>query len=147
MSQKPRKKKEGLFANGYGAEIVMHGLVIGILVLVCYIIGYKVFDSEIIGSTMAFFSLALCEIVQAYNMRSEHSLFHDNPFENKTLNIASIISLLLVVGVILIPGLNGAFNTAIMPWQCYLIVIGAGVAVIVYMEIFKLIKKIIKKEK
>ena len=80
-------------------------------------------------------------------MRSEHSIFHENPFENKTLNIASLISLVLVIGVILIPGVNGAFNTGYMPWYCYLIVLGAGLAVIVYMELFKLIKRIIIKHK
>ena len=147
MHEKPRKKKEGLFAHGYGGEIVLHGCVIGALVLLCYTLGVVVFNSVKIGSTMAFASLALCEIVQAYNMRSEHSIFHENPFENKTLNIASLISLVLVIAVILIPGVNGAFNTDYMPWYCYLIVLGAGLAVIVYMELFKLIKRIIIKRK
>jgi len=147
MNEKPRKKKEGLFAHGYGVDIIMHGTVIGLLVLVCYVLGLKVFGSSKIGTTMAFFALALCEIVQAYNMRSEHSIFHENPFSNKTLNLASFISLAMVVAVILIPGINTAFETIIMPWYCYLIVVGAGLAVIVYMEIFKMVKKLIAKRK
>ncbi len=160
MHQKPRKKKEGLFANGYGIEIIIHGCFIGALVLVCYLLGYYVFGSggianatdiqieqaKMLGSTMAFLALAFCEIVQAYNMRSEHSIFHENPFGNKTLNIASLISLVLVVAVVLIPGVNTAFNTMLMPWQCYLVVVGAAVLVIVYMEIFKLIKKLVNKK-
>jgi len=140
MNRRPRKKTEGLFSHGYGIDIILHGVVIGALVLACYIIGYKVCDSEIIGSTMAFISLALCEIVQSYNMRSEHSLFRHNPFENKTLNWACFISLALVIAVVCIPGVNGAFNTAFMPWWCYLVVLASGILVIVYMEIFKLIK-------
>ncbi len=145
MDRKPRKKTEGLFSHGYGIDIILHGLIIGALVLACYIIGYKVLDSEIIGSTMAFLSLALCEIVQSYNMRSEHSLFKHNPFENKTLNWACFISLALVVAVVCIPGVNGAFNTAFMPWWCYLVVLASGLLVIVYMEIFKAIKNKIQK--
>ncbi len=145
MNRRPRKKTEGLFSHGYGIDIILHGIVIGALVLACYIIGYKVCDSEIIGSTMAFISLALCEIVQSYNMRSEHSLFRHNPFENKTLNWACLISLALVIAVVCIPGVNGAFNTSFMPWWCYLVVLASGILVIVYMEIFKIIKNKIQK--
>ncbi len=140
MNRKPRKKTEGLFSNGYGLDIILHGVIIGALVLGCYIIGYKVLDSKIIGSTMAFLSLAFCEIVQSYNMRSEKSLLNHNPFENKTLNWACFISLALVVSVVCIPGVNGAFNTAFMPWWCYLVVLASGLLVIAYMEIFKAIK-------
>jgi Ca2+-transporting ATPase len=145
MNRRPRKKTEGLFSHGYGIDIILHGVVIGALVLACYIIGYKVCDSQIIGSTMAFISLAFCEIIQSYNMRSEHSLFKHNPFENKTLNWACLISLALVVAVVCIPGVNGAFNTAFMPWWCYLVVLASGILVIVYMEIFKIIKNKIQK--
>jgi Ca2+-transporting ATPase len=145
MSRKPRKKTEGLFSHGYGLEIILHGIVIGALVLICYIIGYKVFDSEMVGSTMAFLSLALCEIVQSYNMRTEKSLFTHNPFANKTLNWACLLSLIMVVAVVCIPGLNGAFNTCFMKWWCYLVVAGAGLLVIAYMEIFKFIKNKINK--
>ena len=147
MNRKPRKKTEGLFSHGYGIDIILHGFVIGILVLVCYVIGYKVCDSQIVGSTMAFLSLALCEIVQSYNMRSEKSLVAHNPFANKTLNWACLLSLVMVVAVVCIPGVNGAFNTCFMEWWCYLVVLGAGLLVIAYMEIFKLIKSLINKDK
>ena len=157
MSQKPRKKSEGLFSHGYGIDIILHGIIIGLIVLLGFTLGYKVWgaglakaDALIYGSTIAFASLAVCEIVQAYNMRSEHSLFSSNPFSNKTLNWASLISLLLVVGLVLLPlvvDIKEVFSLCVLPWQGYLFIALSGVAVIVYMEIFKLVKKLINKRK
>jgi hypothetical protein len=59
--------------------------------------------------------------------------------------LAVLLSLVMVVAVVCIPGLNGAFNTCFMKWWCYLVVAGAGLLVVAYMEIFKFIKNKINK--
>ena len=82
--------------------------------------------------------LALTQIVQAFNMRSEHSLFHIGPFSNHKLNWAALCSLVLVALVLFTPA-NVAFGFVILPWQLYLAGLGLIIAPFVVMEIAKAI--------
>jgi len=72
---------------------------------------------------MAFIVLALTQIVQAFNMRSEHSLFRIGPFTNRKLNMAALASLILVLLVVFTP-LSGAFGLIALPAKCYAIALG-----------------------
>ena len=120
MNAKPKPKKEGLFANGYGVRIVLQGFMFGLLSLVAYYMGVKTTGSDNGGRTMAFIVLALSQLVQSYNMRSEHSLFTIGVFTNKKLNIAALVSLALVLLVAFTP-LSIAFELVILPAKLYLI--------------------------
>ena len=66
-----------------------------VLTLIGYVIG-EGFGGEAAGQTMAFAVLALSQIVQAYNMRSDHSLFKIGFFTNRTLNLAALASTLMI---------------------------------------------------
>ena len=74
MEHKPRPKNEGIFAHGLGVRVVIQGLMFAILTLIGYKAGEMVTQTAAGGQTLAFMVLALSQIVQAYNMRSEHSL-------------------------------------------------------------------------
>ena len=74
MLRKPRSKSEGLFAHGLGLRLFIEGCMFGILTLIAFYIGYSRLDTAA-GRTMAFFVLSLSQIVQAFNIRSERSLF------------------------------------------------------------------------
>lgn len=82
--------------------------------------------------------LALSQIVQAYNMRSEHSLFKIGPFYNRKLNLAALASLALVALVLFTP-VRIAFQLVILPWQLYLLGIGLILVPLVIMELAKLV--------
>ena len=87
---------------------------------------------------MAFMVLALCQIVQAYNMRSDRSLFAIGPFKNKTLNLAALASTALTAFVLFTPGVRDAFQLALLPWDLYLIGVGLIFVPLVVMELAKL---------
>ncbi len=126
MQKRPKPKDEGIFAHGLGIKVVIQGVMFASLTLIGYYIGQYaaiggITPSESVGQTMAFFILALCQIVQAYNMRSESSLFKIGPFTNKNLNLAALVSVVLVALVMFVPGLNSAFGLVYLSWQHYLI--------------------------
>lgn len=75
MTRKPKPKNESIFAHGFGIRIVLQGVMFGILSLVGFKVGENVTGTLTGGQTLAFMVLSLSQIVQAYNMRSEHSLF------------------------------------------------------------------------
>ena len=86
---------------------------------------------------MAFTVLALCQIVQAFNMRSEHSLFKIGPFTNKNLNLAALASTALMAFVLFVPGVQNIFKLCYLTWQQYLIGLGLIFVPLVVMELSK----------
>ena len=103
------------------------------------LIGFKLGEAISIeaGQTMAFTVLALTQVVQAFNMRSGHSLFTIGIFTNKTLNLAALSSVLLVLLVLFTP-LNSIFGLVYLPWYMYLIALGLIIVPFIVMEVSKL---------
>ncbi len=150
MKRKPKPKNEGIFAHGLGIRVVLQGFMFAILTLIGFVVGtglsvgeifdgaLRVNDSALAkGQTLAFMVLALCQIVQAYNMRSEHSLFKIGPFTNKTLNLAALASTALVALVLFTP-VRIAFELSTLVWYKYLIGLALAVVPLFVMELCKL---------
>ncbi len=145
MEQKPKPKNEGIFAHGLGIRVVLQGCMFAALTLLGFWIGWGGNDANLAaGQTMAFMILALCQIVQAFNMRSEHSLFRIGPFSNKNLNLAALASTLLVALVLFTP-VGLAFGLVTLTWQQYLIALGLIITPFFVMEISKALGLIKKK--
>ena len=136
MKQKPKPKNEGLFANGFGLRIVLQGFMIGLLTLAAFYIGDRMTGQVKGGQTLAFMVLALSEIVQAYNMRSERSLFKIGPFTNSKLNGASALSILLMCLVLFTPAAK-LFELIRLPMNLYLIGLALSFIPLPVMEISK----------
>ncbi len=136
MDRKPKPKNEGIFANGLGIRVVLQGLMFGLLTLIGYFIGSKWTGTVEGGQTMAFMTLSLSQVLQAFNMRSDRSLFKTGFFTNKKLNLAVLASLALVFLVLFTP-VRIAFNLVILPWQLYLISLGLIFVPTVVMELSK----------
>ncbi len=136
MERRPKPKNEGIFANGLGVRVVLQGMMFAILSLISFRLGESMTGTLEGGQTMAFMVLALSQIVQAFNMRSDHSLFQIRPFSNHTLNWAALISFLLVALVLFTP-VRIAFGLVILPMQLYLIALGMILVPFVVMELSK----------
>ena len=136
MDRKPKPKNEGIFANGLGIRVVLQGVMFAVLSLVSFKLGENMTGTLEGGQTMAFMVLALSQIVQAFNMRSEHSLFKIGPFSNRTLNWAALASIVLVALVLFTP-VRIAFGLVILPPQLYLIALGLILVPLVVMELSK----------
>ncbi len=137
MKQKPKPKDEGIFANGFGVRTVLQGAMFGLLALAAFFIGHKMTGSDEGGRTLAFMVLALSQVVQAYNMRSDRSLFKIGAFGNKTLNLAALVSVVMVSLVLFTP-VRAMFEMIALTPQLYLIGVGLILAPLVIMELCKL---------
>ncbi len=143
MDHKPKPKDEGIFAHGLGVQVVLQGCMFAVLTLIAFVLGERWGGSLEAGQTMAFMVLALTQIVQAFNMRSEHSLFAIGPFSNRKLNGAALLSLALVCLVLFTP-VGIAFGMVILPGWLYLAGLGLILVPLVVMELAKavgLVKK------
>ena len=135
MTHKPKPKKEGIFAGGLGVRVVLQGLMFAILSLVAFRIGFNALG-EPGGQTMAFMVLALSQVVQAFNMRSDRSIFKIGVFGNKTLNKSALVSVLLMALVLFTP-VRVAFSLILLPTKLYLIALGLILVPVVAMELSK----------
>lgn len=136
MNRKPKAKDEGIFAHGLGLRVVLQGLMFAILTLIGFIVGENVTGNLAGGQTMAFMVLSLSQIVQAYNMRSDHSLFKIGLFTNHKLNWAALVSIILVCLVLFTP-VRIAFGLVLLPWQLYLLGLGLILIPLLIMELSK----------
>lgn len=139
MEKRPRPKNESLFAHGLGVRIALQGIMLAILSLIAFVIGRDTMGSIEAGRTMAFMVLALAQLVQAFNVKSDRSLFKAKPFGNKYLNGACLVSVALVAVVMLTP-LRVAFELEHLTGELYLIGIGLALVPLVVMEIAKALK-------
>lgn len=133
MEQKPKARDEGLFAHGFGVRIVLLGIMFGILSLTAFRLGERTVGSQAGGQTMAFAVLALSQILQAFHMRSDHSLFKIGAFSNHRLNRAALASAALAALVLFTP-LRTAFGLIVLPGMLYLEVLGLVAVPLVVME-------------
>ena len=136
MNQKPRPKDEGLFAHGLGLRVILQGAMFGILALIAYWSGKTQTGSVAGGQTLAFIVLALSQIIQAFNMRSDHSLFKIGVFTNHKLNQAALVSIVLVALVVFTP-LRIAFGLVVLSGKLYLQGLGLVLIPILVMELSK----------
>ncbi len=145
MDHKPKPKNEGLFANGLGLRVVLMGAMFAGLSLVAFAFGAYILPGEGLteniaaGRTMAFMVLATSQVLHSFNMRSDKSIFKIGPFGNRTLNWAALASLLLVVLVLFVPGLNTMFGLEYLSKELYFIGLGLILVPTVVMEFCKLV--------
>jgi len=128
MKRPPRGQNESIFSDGLGFGILYQGIVISLLTLSGYLIvdiwaGYEE------AVTAAFFTLSICEIFQAFTMRS----LKQNIFRLKTHNImlwlSLLFSLVLALLVIYVPFLSNVFSlTALGPPE---ILVSLGLAFLI----------------
>ena len=141
MDRMPKPKNEGIFAGGLGVRVVLQGAMFALLSLVAFWIGWQGEDAWLSqGQTMAFMVLSLSQVLQAFNMRSDKSIFRIGPFSNHKLNWAALASVLLVA-VLLFTPVGVAFGLVGLSSVQYLIAVGLILVPTAVMEISKLIFK------
>ena len=121
--------------------MVLQGLLFAVLTLIGFKMGESVTGLVEGGQTMAFIVLALSQVVQSFNMRSDRSLFKIGPFSNSKLNISALVSALLVIAVAFTPA-KVAFGLITLPVNLYLAALGLIFVPTVVMEISKLLRLI-----
>ena len=160
MQRKPRDSKEGIFAGGLGVAVAYQGMLVTIITFASYLIGRfyladlyhhdaigaGLYSAEMLGVTMAFLTLAMCEICHAFNMRSLHGSIFKMKNQNLWLWGAGILSLILTTVVIEVPFLADAFELAHLDLMEYGIAFGLAILIIPIVEIVKIFHRMVDKK-
>lgn len=131
-----------LFEKGLILRVIFHGVLISIITLIAYYIGYL--DSPKEGVTMAFITLSLSQIIHSLNQHSSTiSFFSKKHARNWYLYLAMFIStivLLMLVFVKPIAKFLSLQQPNLFEWA---VIILLSLVPLVVVEIYKLIKKFI----
>ena len=144
MQQEPRNPRAGIFSEGLGIRIALGGIMIGGLSLLAYVTGLKY--GIMTARTQTFIVLSLSQVVHAYNVRSEiKPLSKVGVFSNKYLTIASAVSVLLQLVVILVPFLRQVFKVSLLTESQWIEVAVLSLMPVVIGEIVKAGVRLVRK--
>ncbi len=122
MDQKPRPKKEPIINKQMMIGVVIQTIAKTTITLLAFWIGLTELGLPLelrlsVAETMAFLTLAVSELIRAFTARSErYSIFKIGLFSNKWMNMAVLVSLVLLIGVVYLPFLNPVFQTSPIGW-------------------------------
>ena len=146
MDRKPLKHTGGVFTKGMTWRIIYQGIIIGLITLAAFVLGLnspgETPEMKVkIGQTMAFYVLALSELVHVFNIRNNHkSIFAGNPFNNGMLLLAEFVSASLMFVILFTEGIRNVFSLVLLPQEHIIEVVVLVFSPIVVVELFKLLK-------
>lgn len=139
MRRKPRSSNMHIFAEGMGVNLLWQGIAIAALTLISYTVGAQ--TSPEAGTTMAFLTLSLCEMLHAWNMRSLRGSIFKMKSRNKMLLYSILLSFVLTVPILLIPVLRGIFSLTALSGAQYLTAALLAAVIVPLVELVKLFQR------
>ncbi|MCR4887699.1 MAG: cation-translocating P-type ATPase [Ruminococcus sp.] len=139
MNRKPRSSNAHIFSDGLGVNLLWQGFVISVLTLASYVIGAQ--TSPAAGTTMAFITLSVCEMLHSWNMRSLKKSIFSMHSHNKMLTFSIIVSFVLIVPILFIPVIRNIFDLTSLSGMQYLWSFILAAAIIPIVEAVKAIQR------
>ncbi|MDR2867787.1 MAG: cation-translocating P-type ATPase [Acholeplasmatales bacterium] len=146
MDSAPRDVKKNLFSGSYAINIIVQGVILGIICFAAYMLGYYLGKKHNLGDTilaqregqtLCFMVLAISQLFHAWNARSsEESIFKLKM--NWWLFGAFFICLALQM-MTLLPGISNVFDlTTSLEWYEPVIIVGLCLVLVFVVEIQKI---------
>ena len=139
MNHPPRGKSSNFLSNGVLPSIFYQGFFEGGITLFVFWYATEVAKwGNPVGETMAFATLGLIQLFHAFNVKSVYkSLGEVGAFKNKMFNYAILLSAVMLLSVMVIPGLTTVFDVATLTAGQWLFVVGSAFSIVPIVEISK----------
>lgn len=145
MKEKPRDPNASIIDRSMVINIAVQSSVMTAAILGAFYIGWSTEGIEY-GRTYALLTMCLSELIRAYTCRSEKStVFELGVFTNKSLNLATVGCLALLMIVAFVPGLRNVFSLTQLNLNDWKWVFGLGVCPFIFGELTKVLKTTLKK--
>ena len=147
MKEKPRPMNESILTKDFLIKIGTEGLSIAVTTMIAFMIGYNG-ANELLGMTMAFATLCSARLFHGFNCKSDRPVvFTRKVVNNKWLIGAFVLGIVLITGVVMIPGLHNVFKVQTLTLGQLFIVYGLAAANIPIIQIMKGIRMALKKSR
>ena len=145
LDRKPRDPKEPILNRSLLGKIFGQGLLIGIATMAAFYIGYGSTQNAALAMTMAFATLTLARLFHGFNCRGEKSIFRLGLGSNKYSLMAFAAGIVLLAAVLLLPFLETLFQVAPLTLANVGMIVLLAVLPTVCIQIFKVIRDLVKK--
>lgn len=142
MQRPPRKPKESIFAHGLSRSIFVRGMIITVVTLTLYFIGFFMGGENLeLARTIAFTTLVFAQLLYVFECRSvRYSIFELGLFSNMYLVVAVCISMLMQLAVIYIPFFQSVFKTVPLKLEHWFLIIGLTSATTLLQGLYRTVK-------
>ena len=143
MNHPPRGKSSNFLSNGVLPSIFYQGFFEGGITLFVFWYATEVAKwGNPVGETMAFATLGLIQLFHAFNVKSVYkSLGQVGAFKNKMFNYAILLSSVMLLSVMVIPGLTTVFDVATLTAGQWLFVVASAFMIVPIVEVVKVIMR------
>lgn len=146
MNRNPRNPKTSIFAGKITIKILYQSIFMTGLILGAFFIGNM--TNQITGMTMAFASLSFVQIAHSFNLKSaKKSIINKNLYKNKVLSLGALVTAILTLGLIYIPGLNTSFGLTPLSLANLVITFAISISIIIFVEIVKFFTNLVNHNK
>lgn len=140
MNEKPRPMNESILTKPFLMSIGTEGLVIGIMTMAAFMIGYGQ-SGSLLASTMAFGTLCMSRLVHGFNCKAAKPVIFTKRFFNNIYLIgAFLIGFALITAVMTIPALQGMFKVVTLNMSQLLTVYGLALLNLPVIQLLKWIR-------
>jgi Ca2+-transporting ATPase len=140
MDQPPRSPAEPILDRGLVLGIVVQSAALTVSVLGVFSFALQHYE-PIMARTLAFTTLVLAELFRAYTSRSERiPLFRLGVFSNRAMVLGTGFSLLLFLSTLYVPTLRTIFETSLLTWREWRLVLPAALFPAIMAEVWKIIR-------
>lgn len=141
MDLPPRDPDESIVNKDMRLSIAVQSIVLTFAVLASFYFAYSQYNDLALARTYAFVTLILSELLRAYTARSERfNLWRIGVFSNRSMNLATLASMTMLLAVMLIPALEGLFKLEPFNLSDWEIIIGFAILPFLFGELSKIIK-------
>lgn len=140
MDEKPRPMNESILTGSFLRKIGTEGLSIGVTTMIAFLIGYADHNA-VLASTMAFGTLCTARLVHGFNCKSDRPVvFTRRSFNNIYLIGGFLLGLILITGVMMIPGLQNIFKVQTLNMGQLFTVYGLAAVNLPVIQLLKAVK-------
>lgn len=141
MNKKPKKTDENILSKENIIKLIIGGLIIGVVSIVSFLVGYKKFNL-IYGQSMAFIVLSFSQLFLSLSIRSNKEfLFKIGIFSNMKLIYSIILGIVTQVILIANPILNKFFSVNKLTTYDWIICIILSLVPFIINEVIKIFHK------
>ncbi|EGT0684583.1 calcium-transporting P-type ATPase, PMR1-type [Clostridium perfringens] len=143
MNNPPRNPKESIFIKSDKIQLIINGVLIGVITLFAFKLGERLYaDSLIHAQTMAFVVLSVSQLFLSLSLRSNiKSAFSLGIFSNKYLVYSILLGIFLQVIIISISFIANIFKVTPLLLYDWIVVILVSLIPFAINEILKLFRK------
>ena len=153
MKDKPRSIHENFFSHGAGRRVLIGGILIGVLTLVAFLLGYGLKGHHPLqqgvpeatheyARTLAFLTIVASQLCYSFSFRHEYkSIFSVGFLSNKYLLGAVLLGFILQVLVLYIPFMREAFKLQWLGAGDWLMILALGILPLLIDEVLKIFRR------